>query len=148
MKSSKQNILIGQVAARTGVAVSALRFYEDAGLISAGRTSGGRRVFAKSDIRRISFIIISQKLGFSLSQIKEQLDRLPNQRTPTMKDWQKISQSFNIDIDKRIAALTELRNKLTKCIGCGCLSLENCGLNNADDIAGKSGSGPRYLPSI
>ena len=148
MKSPKQNILIGQVAARTGVAVSALRFYEEAGLITAGRNAGGRRVFAKADIRRISFIIIAQKLGFTLKQIKSQLDSLPNKRTPTMKDWENISQSFSVDIDKRIEALTQLRQKLTGCIGCGCLSLQNCSLYNENDIAYQEGSGPRYLPSL
>ena len=148
MKSPKQNILIGQVAARTGVAVSALRFYEEAGLISAGRNSGGRRVFAKADIRRVSFIVIAQKLGFTLKQIKNQLDSLPNKRTPTMNDWEKISQNFSVDIDKRIDALTQLREKLTGCIGCGCLSLQNCALYNEDDIAFQDGSGPRYLPTL
>lgn len=145
MRSPKQNILIGKVAARTGVAVSALRFYEEAGLVTAGRNKGGQRVFEKADIRRISFIIIAQKLGFSLKQIKAQLDSLPNKRTPTMKDWEIISLNFSVDIDERIDALTRLRNKLTGCIGCGCLSLQNCGLYNHDDRAAQSGSGPRYL---
>ena len=145
MQSPKKNILIGQVAARTGVAVSALRFYEEAGLVTAGRNKGGQRVFAKADIRRISFIIISQKLGFSLKQIKAQLDSLPNKRTPTMKDWEIISLNFSVDIDERISALTRLRDKLTGCIGCGCLSLQNCGIYNQDDLAAQSGSGPRYL---
>jgi len=145
MQSPKQNILIGQVAARTGVAVSALRFYEEAGLVTAGRNKGGQRVFAKADIRRISFIIIAQKLGFSLKQIKAQLDSLPDKRTPTMADWEIISRNFSVDIDDRIEALTRLRDKLTSCIGCGCLSLQNCGLYNQDDLAAKDGAGPRYL---
>ena len=145
MQSPKKNILIGQVAARTGVAVSALRFYEEAGLVTAGRNKGGQRVFAKADIRRISFIIIAQKLGFSLKQIKAQLDSLPNKRTPTMKDWEIISLNFSVDIDERIDALTRLRDKLTGCIGCGCLSLQNCGLYHQDDLAAQSGAGPRYL---
>lgn len=145
MKSPKKNILIGQVAARTGIAVSAIRFYEDAGLIAAGRSPGGNRVFAAADIRRISFIIVAQKLGFSLKQIRVQLDGLPDKRTPTMKDWEKISQNFSIDIDARIAALTRLKEKLSSCIGCGCLSLQNCSLHNQDDLAAKSGAGPRFL---
>ena len=145
MKTPKQNISIGRVAARTGVAVSALRFYEDAGLVTPGRNSGGQRVFAAADIRRISFIIIAQKLGFSLKQIKAQLDSLPNKRTPTMTDWEKISQNFRVDIDDRIRALTLLREKLTNCIGCGCLSLSNCSLYNEGDLAAKNGAGPRYL---
>lgn len=147
MKPLKKGVMIGSVAARTGVAVSAIRFYEEAGLVSAGRNSGGQRVFEAADIRRISFIIIAQKLGFSLKQIKAQLDKLPNGRTPTLRDWQKISQSFSIDIDERIAALTKLRETLTSCIGCGCLSLKKCALYNQDDIAGKTGPGPRYLLS-
>ena len=145
MKTLKQNILIGKIAARTGVTVSAIRFYEEAGLITAGRNTGGQRVFSAADIRRISFIIIAQKLGFSLKEIKAQLDKLPNKRTPTMKDWEIISRNFSIDIDERIAALTRLREKLTSCIGCGCLSLQKCGLYNQNDLAAKSGTGPRYL---
>ena len=145
MKAPKNGLLIGKVAARTGVAVSAIRFYEEAGLISAGRNNGGQRVFEPADIRRISFIIIAQKLGFSLAQIKIQLSELPNKRTPTIKDWEKISQNFAIDIDARIAALTQLRDNLSSCIGCGCLSLKKCSLYNSDDIAAKRGAGPRYL---
>lgn len=145
IKPAKKGILIGKVAARTGVAVSAIRFYEEAGLVSAGRNQGGQRVFEAADIRRISFIIISQTLGFTLKEIKAQLDLLPEKRTPTLKDWEKISQSFSVDIDARIAALTRLREKLTGCIGCGCLSLERCALYNQDDIAAKKGAGPRYV---
>lgn len=145
MKPSKKNLLIGRVAERTGIAVSAIRFYEEAGLISSNRNSGGQRVFETADIRRISFIIISQKLGFSLKQIKTHLERLPDERTPTLKDWKRISRSFSVDIDARIAELTQLRSKLTGCIGCGCLSLKKCALYNQDDVAGAQGAGPRYL---
>ena len=145
MKPANKGVLIGRVAARTGVAVSAIRFYEEAGLVTAGRNSGGQRVFEMSDIRRISFIIIAQKLGFSLKQIRAQLDSLPNKRTPTLKDWEKISRSFSADIDARIEALTKLRDNLTGCIGCGCLSLKKCALYNPDDKAAKNGAGPRYL---
>jgi len=145
MKTLKKGIMIGRVAERTGVAVSAIRFYEEAGLVRAGRNGGGQRVFEAADIRRISFIIIAQKLGFSLKQIKTQLDGLPNGRTPTLKDWEKIGRSFSIDIDARIAALILLREKLTGCIGCGCLSLKKCALYNQDDVAAKQGTGPRYL---
>lgn len=144
---AKKGLLIGAVAKRTGVAVSALRFYEDYGLITAGRNTGGQRVFERADIRRISFIIISQKLGFTLAQIKAQLGDLPNGRTPTLKDWEAISIGFGAQIDERIAALTLLRSKLTRCIGCGCLSLAKCALYNEDDKAGLQGSGPRYLIS-
>ena len=145
IKRAKSGILIGKVAARTGIAVSAIRFYEEAGLVTAGRNKGGQRVFEAGDIRRISFIIISQKLGFTLKEIKQHLDKLPRKRTPTLKDWETISQSFSVDIDARIAALTRLRNKLTGCIGCGCLSLQKCALYNSDDIAAEQGAGPRYL---
>ena len=145
IKRVKSGILIGKVAARTGIAVSAIRFYEEAGLVTAGRNKGGQRVFEAGDIRRISFIIISQKLGFTLKEIKQHLDKLPYKRTPTLKDWETISQSFSVDIDARIAALTRLRNKLTGCIGCGCLSLQKCALYNSDDLAAQQGAGPRYL---
>ena len=145
IKRVKSGILIGKVAARTGLAVSAIRFYEEAGLVTAGRNKGGQRVFEAGDIRRISFIIISQKLGFTLKEIKQHLDKLPRKRTPTLKDWETISQTFSVDIDARIAALTRLRNKLTGCIGCGCLSLQKCALYNSDDIAAEQGAGPRYL---
>ena len=145
IKRVKSGILIGKVAARTGIAVSAIRFYEEAGLVTAGRNKGGQRVFEAGDIRRISFIIISQKLGFTLKEIKQHLDKLPRKRTPTLKDWETISQSFSVDIDARIAALTRLRNKLTGCIGCGCLSLQKCALYNSDDLAAQQGAGPRYL---
>jgi len=145
IKRANRGLLIGKVAARTGVAVSAIRFYEETGLVAAGRNKGGQRVFAAADIRRISFIIISQKLGFTLKDIKAQLDLLPHKRTPTLKDWEKISQSFSVDIDARIAALTRLRDKLTGCMGCGCLSLQKCALYNENDIAAEQGAGPRYL---
>lgn len=142
---AKKAFSIGAVATRTGVAVSAIRFYEEAGLIFADRNSGGQRVFEASDIRRISFIIIAQKLGFSLKQIKHRLDSLPASRTPTLKDWEIIGQSFGQDIDERISALTNLRERLTGCIGCGCLSLRTCKLYNPDDVASRKGAGPRYL---
>ena len=137
--------LIGKVAKRTGVAVSAIRFYEDKGLITSERNTSGQRVFRASDIRRISFIIIAQKLGFTLKEIAAQLGKLPDGRTPNKKDWEKISLSFQQDIDARIEGLTQLRNKLSGCIGCGCLSLEVCQLYNSDDQAARKGSGPRYL---
>lgn len=137
--------LIGKVATRTGVAVSAIRFYEEKGLISSGRNTGGQRVFEASDIRRISFIIIAQKLGFTLAEIGEQLSRLPNHRTPTKRDWEKISKNFRKDIDRRIAGLTSLRDRLDGCIGCGCLSLKVCQLYNQNDEASERGTGPRYL---
>lgn len=136
---------IGKVAARTGLAVSAVRFYSDQGLVHPGRNRAGRRVFTAGDIRRVSFIMIAQQLGFSLPQIKMQLARLPDNRTPTKADWAKMSEHFSQDIDARITALTDLKKRLTGCIGCGCLSLKSCALYNPEDRAARGGSGPRYL---
>ncbi|MBT8473211.1 MAG: redox-sensitive transcriptional activator SoxR [Marinicaulis sp.] len=138
-------IAIGDLAVRTGVAVSALRFYEEKGLIHARRNEGGQRRFLKSDIRRVSFILIAQRLGFSLEEIGAQLNGLPDDRTPTKKDWQNISKGFRKEIDARINALSLMREKLTGCIGCGCLSLKTCGLYNPGDEAAAKGAGPRYL---
>ena len=144
-KRAQKGFLIGKVAARTGIAVSAIRHYEEIGLVRSERNAGGQRVFLASDIRRISFIIIAQGLGYSLAQIKQQFAGLPNNRTPTKKDWEKISKSFGKEIDARIASLTLMREKLTGCIGCGCLSLTSCALYNAEDRAARLGAGPRYL---
>ena len=137
--------MIGAVAKRTGLAVSAIRHYEAEGLVQSGRDAGGRRIFLAADIRRISFVIAAQRLGFSLKEIKSELDKLPNGRTPTKADWGKISRSFGRVIDQRIAGLVAMRDKLDGCIGCGCLSLKKCALYNPDDKAGKKGSGPRFL---
>lgn len=145
MGVAEKGFLIGAAAKRTGTSVSALRFYEAKGLVRSDRTQGGNRVFMASDIRRISFIVIAQKLGFTLAEIKTQLDLLPDGRTPTKKDWEKISRNFKANIDARIDGLTRLRDKLTGCIGCGCLSLKVCGIYNIDDSAAELGSGPRYL---
>jgi len=136
---------IGELARRTGLAVSAIRFYEDKGLIQALRTSGNQRRFLRSDIRRLSFILIAQKLGLGLAQIEEELAKLPQGRTPTQSDWQKISRSLRTEIDARIQLLNRTRTKLDECIGCGCLSLQRCALYNRDDRAGNAGPGPRYV---
>ena len=143
--ATQQWLGIGEVAARTGAAVSAIRFYEEKGLVKARRTGGGTRLFLRSDIRRVSFILIAQRLGFSLEEIGDHLSGLPDGRTPTKKDWEKIARAFRTAIDDRIAALTSLREKLTGCIGCGCLSLKTCGLYNPDDEAQRQGAGPRFL---
>ncbi len=140
-----KRIGIGELANRTGLSVSAIRFYESAGLVCATRNAGGQRRFLKSDIRRLSFVLIAQQLGFSLKEIRLQMQSLPEQRTPNQKDWLRLSNGFQIDIDKRISALTDLRDKLSGCIGCGCLSLKKCQLYNPQDRAALSGSGPRYL---
>lgn len=145
MMANIQWISIGDVAARTGAAVSAVRFYEEKGLLHARRTAGGTRLFLRSDIRRVSFILIAQRLGFSLDEISIHLKQLPDGRTPTKKDWEKISRAFRERIDDRIKTLEALRARLTSCIGCGCLSLKTCRLYNPDDEAHEKGQGPRYL---
>lgn len=138
-------LAIGAVARRTGVAISAIRFYESKGLISSERASSGHRRFRRSVIRRLSFVLTSQRLGYSLDEIKAQLDRLPNGRTPTERDWNRLAREFAADIDERIAGLQLLRRKLDGCIGCGCLSLRKCAMWNPDDVAADLGDGPRYL---
>ena len=141
----KQNLTIGEIARRTGLAVSAIRFYEEKGLVHPVRDGSGRRRFSRADIRRLSFVLISQQLGFSLERIGALLATLPAHRSPTKADWTRISRSFAKDIDKRIARLTSLREKLDGCMGCGCLSLRACTLYNPQDSASAKGHGPRYL---
>ncbi|MBH5322114.1 redox-sensitive transcriptional activator SoxR [Aurantiacibacter sediminis] len=138
-------ITIGQLARRTGVAVSALRFYEEKGLLDPIRTSGNQRRFLRGDIRRVSFILIAQKLGLGLAEIEEQLASLPQGRNPTLADWQRISRQMRVEIDEKIKLLNRTRNQLDQCIGCGCLSLEKCRLYNKDDNLGLKGPGPRAV---
>ena len=138
-------ITIGRLAARTGVAVSAIRFYEEKGLLQSLRTSGNQRRFLRSDIRRVSFILIAQKLGLALVEIESQLAQLPQGRAPTLSDWQAISRRMRFEIDQRIMLLTRTRNQLDQCIGCGCLSLQKCQLYNKDDRMGAKGAGPRAI---
>ncbi len=145
LQTNKERISIGRVAERTGLSVSAIRFYEEAGLVTPVRNAGGQRRFLRSDIRRLSFVLISQQLGFSLEEIRQRLDGLPRGRTPTQRDWARMSKSFRDVLDDRIAMLTRMRNRLDGCIGCGCLSLTNCALYNPNDEASQQGSGPRYL---
>jgi MerR family redox-sensitive transcriptional activator SoxR len=141
-----ETIPIGALSRRTGVAISALRFYEDRGLIVAHRTSGNQRRFLRSDIRRVSFILIAQRLGLGLTEIEKELAELPHGRTPSLRDWQKISRSMRGAIDEKIMLLTRTRNNLDQCIGCGCLSLQKCQLYNKDDRMGaKGGKGPRLV---
>jgi len=135
----------GAVAERTGDAVSAIRFYEDKELIESVRAEAGHRRFGGSVIRRLAFVMTSQKLGYTLDEIKRQLDRLPNGRTPTEGDWSRMATQFDDDIDARIAGLERLRDTLGGCIGCGCLSLQRCAMWNPDDGAAALGEGPRYL---
>jgi len=138
-------ITIGQLAARTGVAVSAIRFYEEKRLLQSLRTGGNQRRFLRSDIRRVSFILIAQKLGLNLAEIEQQLSQLPQGRAPTLTDWQQISRRMRFEIDQRINLLTRTRNQLDQCIGCGCLSLQKCQLYNKDDRMGAKGAGPRAI---
>ena len=141
----KSDLGIGDVAARTGLAPSAIRYYEDEGLVFPGRSATGQRRYARADIRRLSFILIAQELGFPLAEIRAQMDHLPRDRAPTRSDWSRIGRRFGAVLDARIATLTALRDKLDGCIGCGCLSLEACALYNAGDAAARRGTGPRYL---
>ena len=138
-------ITIGQLSQRTGVAVSAIRFYEEKGLLHSLRTSGNQRRFLRSDIRRVSFILIAQRLCLALSEIEEHLASLPEERNPTLGDWQKISRQMRDQIDDRIRLLNRTRSQLDQCIGCGCLSLQKCQLYNKDDKLGLKGPGPRAV---
>lgn len=137
-------LTIGQVAERSGVATSALRFYEARGLITSERNSSGHRRYPRPVIRRVAFIVFAQKIGLSLDEIRAELEKLPEHRAPTRKDWAQLSASWTSRIDERIAELERLKSGLTECIGCGCLSLDRCKLANPGDRAGQRGAGPRY----
>lgn len=138
-------ISIGKISERTGVAVSAIRYYEEQGLISSERNAGGQRRFLKSDIRRVSFILIAQQFGYTLDVIRYELSALPQGRTPTKEDWARLSGKMRKTLDQRIEQMQQLRDNLDGCIGCGCLSLKKCKLYNPDDVARSLGKGPRYL---
>jgi len=139
------DIAIGEVSERTGIAPSALRFYESEGLVSSVRSDGGHRRYHRDVLRRLSFIRVAQNVGLSLDDIRAALSTLPDERTPTKEDWTRLSRSWGPIIDERIALLVNLREKLTSCIGCGCLSLKACGLYNPLDMASELGPGPRWL---
>jgi MerR family transcriptional regulator, redox-sensitive transcriptional activator SoxR len=136
---------IGELAQRTGVAASAVRFYESRGLIASERTDGNQRRFPRSTIRRVSVIRAAQRCGLSLDEIGTALEPLPQGREPRQDDWERMSAGWRSQLDDRISALQRLRDQLTSCIGCGCLSLERCGLLNPGDIAARRGPGPQYL---
>ncbi len=138
-------LTIGELSRRTGVAPSALRFYQAEGLLRAGRSPGGQRRYPRDAIRRVSFIRVAQEVGLSLEEIRAALATLPQQRTPNSKDWERLSRSWRPRLDAQIAMLERLRDRLHGCIGCGCLSLRSCRLLNPDDRAGAQGAGPRYI---
>jgi MerR family redox-sensitive transcriptional activator SoxR len=138
-------ITIGELAARSGVAPSALRFYEAEGLVRADRSPGGQRRFARDALRRVAFIRAAQRVGLTLEEIRVAIATLPDERTPTVADWNRLSRAWRPRIDAQIEALIQLRDDLTSCIGCGCLSLRSCRLYNPEDAAAALGSGARYL---
>jgi MerR family transcriptional regulator, redox-sensitive transcriptional activator SoxR len=139
-----EQLTISEVSKRSGVAASALRFYEQRGLISSERAGSGHRRYPRPVLRRIAFIVFAQKVGLTLDEIGDELAKLPGDRVPTKRDWERLSAGWRGRIDERIAELERLRSSLTECIGCGCLSLERCKLSNPGDRAASLGPGPRY----
>lgn len=135
---------IGEVARRSGVAASALRFYEDRGLISSARAGSGHRRYPRPVLRRIAFIVYAQRIGLTLQEIGLELAKLPDNHVPTRRDWSRLSTEWSRRIDMRVAELERLKDGLTECIGCGCLSLDRCRLANPSDRAAASGPGPRF----
>ena len=145
MKTTSELLSIGETARRSGVATSALRFYEARGLIKSSRQAGNQRRYHRAMLRRIAIIRVAQTLGLSLAEIATALESLPEQRNPTRKDWERLSTHWGRQLEQRIADLQNLRDRLGGCIGCGCLSLTHCSLYNAGDEAAAFGNGPRYL---
>ncbi|MFF5567469.1 redox-sensitive transcriptional activator SoxR [Streptomyces sp. NPDC012623] len=140
-----QELTVGQLSARSGAAVSALRFYESKGLIHSRRTSGNQRRYARDTLRRVAFVRAAQRVGIPLSTIRDALAELPEERTPDRDDWARLSLAWRAEMDERIRRLGRLRDHLTDCIGCGCLSLETCVLSNPDDAFGDRMTGSRLL---
>ena len=138
-------LTIGEMASRSGVRTSTLRYYESRGLISSDRTTGGQRRYARETLRRVAVIRAAQILGLTLEEIRKALDELPQARTPDQHDWERLSRAWRSSLDGRIAELEALRDRLSSCIGCGCLSLESCGLFNPGDRAAGAGAGAHYL---
>ena len=141
-------LTVGQVAARSGLAPSAVRYYEREGLIAATRTGGGQRRFARDVLRRLAFIRAARNVGLTLEEVAAELASLPGGRAPTRADWSRLSRGWRARLDRRIEALEALRDGLDSCIGCGCLSLRQCALSNPADRAARFGSGARYLPAL
>lgn len=142
---SDAHLTIGQLSARSGVSTSALRFYEAEGLIESVRTAGNQRRYRQATLRRVAFVRAAQRVGLSLEEVRAALDTLPSGRTPTKQDWSRLSRSWRPRLDEQIERLERLRDRLDGCIGCGCLSLRTCALNNADDVAAARGPGAVYL---
>ncbi len=141
----KDLLTIGEVAQRSGFATFALRFYEREGLIAASRTAGGQRRYARSVLRRLAFVRAAADVGLSLDEVRAALATLPDSRTPTKADWRRLSDAWRQRLDEQIPALQDLRDGLTSCIGCGCLSLRTCAMANPQDAAAAQGPGARYL---
>ncbi|WSA75863.1 redox-sensitive transcriptional activator SoxR [Streptomyces sp. NBC_01799] len=139
-------LTVGQLSARSGAAVSALHFYEAKGLISSRRTSGNQRRYSRDALRRVAFVRAAQRVGIPLATIRDALAELPEERTPNREDWARLSEAWRSELDERIKQLGRLRDHLTDCIGCGCLSLETCVLSNPNDISGDTISGSRLMP--
>jgi MerR family redox-sensitive transcriptional activator SoxR len=139
-------LAIGEVSARSGMAASALRYYEDQGLISSSRTPGGARRYPRSVLRRLAVIRAARNVGLALPEIRSALETLPPGRPPTADDWARLSQDWRDRLDEQIAALSRLREGLSSCIGCGCLSIDRCALSNPGDVAATEGPGARWLP--
>ncbi|GAA2455962.1 redox-sensitive transcriptional activator SoxR [Streptomyces lavendulocolor] len=139
-------LTVGQLSARSGAAVSALHFYESKGLISSRRTSGNQRRYSRDALRRVAFVRAAQRVGIPLATIRDALAELPEERTPTREDWARLSETWRAELDERINQLSRLRDHLTDCIGCGCLSLKTCVLSNPDDVIGERIAGSRLMP--
>ena len=145
MPELEEYLTIGQASERLGLATSALRFYEDKGLISSLRTVGGQRRYARDVLRRVSFIRAAQQVGLPLAEIKESLDAMPAHRAPTQEEWQRLAEAWRPLLDEQIATLVGIRDRLAGCIGCGCQSLDSCDVFNPDDVAAQQGPGAHFL---
>jgi MerR family redox-sensitive transcriptional activator SoxR len=139
------DLTVGQLAARSGVSVSALHFFERQGLIASTRTAGNQRRYRRDALRRVAFIRIAQRVGIPLKEVADVLALLPDGRTPTREDWARVSQCWQEELDRRMRHLEQLRNDFTGCVGCGCMSIDRCPLINPDDEMGRTGAGPRRL---
>ncbi len=145
MTRMPDHLTIGELSSRSGVAASALRFYEETGLLEAERTTGNQRRYPRHMLRRVAFIRAAQRVGLTLDEISSALATLPDRRTPTKADWARVSRNWTARIDQQIADLERLKRKVTGCVGCGCLSLRTCTLSNPDDVQGDAAPGPAWL---